>query len=314
MVLNSLRFEHLMIFLQVVDAKSFSGAATALNDRQPRISRAIRELETELRVDLFTRTGRGVELTAAGERFLVFAKDMTDAFEASLYDMRAVADTLASEISIGVLLGSGWLLAPPLHKAFASRLPEVETHIIEDSQVRLVEGVRSGRYDIALFYSDSGAVVADQETLFDEVLYVVGVERLIGADPDPITLAEVARLPLLLPKGTPYRHMIDARFRQASLKPNIVRELDSASAYMAFAAEGDGVCILAYSNIHREVMRGELVARVICDPEIARSICMGVTSKIDRRLAMEARVLIRETLNQVSHLARWTRRRTSSRN
>ena len=57
----------LRLFLAVVDAGSFTAAATAVHVAQPAVSLAVRELETELGAPLLVRSRRGAHLTPAGE-------------------------------------------------------------------------------------------------------------------------------------------------------------------------------------------------------------------------------------------------------
>ena len=65
--------------IAIADGGSFSRAAIALNLTQPSLSRQIALLEEELGQRLLVRTGRGVQLTAAGEAFPVHARQMLDA-------------------------------------------------------------------------------------------------------------------------------------------------------------------------------------------------------------------------------------------
>lgn len=55
---------------------SFREAAKKLYIAQPSLSNAIRELETELGTELFTRTNKGVKLTADGAEFLEYAQNI----------------------------------------------------------------------------------------------------------------------------------------------------------------------------------------------------------------------------------------------
>ena len=60
-------FEQLAYFIEVANAKSMSAASNNLHVTQQNISKAIKQLETELGVQLFERTTSGVFLTKAGK-------------------------------------------------------------------------------------------------------------------------------------------------------------------------------------------------------------------------------------------------------
>ncbi|BCB89776.1 LysR family transcriptional regulator [Phytohabitans suffuscus] len=63
-------------FVAVATAASVSGAARQLHITQPALSRQIHQLERELAVDLFTRGGGRLALSAAGRQFLPLAREV----------------------------------------------------------------------------------------------------------------------------------------------------------------------------------------------------------------------------------------------
>ena len=66
----------LYYFSQVVEQGGFSAAARALDIPKSRLSRRISHLEESLGVRLLQRTTRRLRLTAAGERYLHYCKEM----------------------------------------------------------------------------------------------------------------------------------------------------------------------------------------------------------------------------------------------
>ena len=76
-----MNLQHLKYAVEVARFQSISRAAEALYLNQPYLSRAIRELEGELGIEIFRRTSRGVIPTEQGEEFLARARGILDHVE-----------------------------------------------------------------------------------------------------------------------------------------------------------------------------------------------------------------------------------------
>lgn len=76
MTLQQLRYA-----TKIADNKSFNKAAAELFITQPSLSNSVKELEEELGITIFNRNNRGVEITAEGEEFLGYARQMLEHYE-----------------------------------------------------------------------------------------------------------------------------------------------------------------------------------------------------------------------------------------
>lgn len=141
--LRSLRY-----FVAVADAGNVHRAATALNMSQPPLTRALRQLETELGARLFVRTAQGMTLTDAGAALLPEARTLLRRADAlpDLITRAAGAGTLV----VGTLAGSLELAGGPLLDAFGARYPNVGIRVVEAALADPTAGVRNGTADVAL--------------------------------------------------------------------------------------------------------------------------------------------------------------------
>lgn len=67
--------------ITVAHARSMNEAARRLFISQPSLSSAIKELETEIGLDLFRRTNRGVSVTPEGEEFIGYARQVVEQYQ-----------------------------------------------------------------------------------------------------------------------------------------------------------------------------------------------------------------------------------------
>src|SRR3954454_15710938 len=91
----------LRYFVAVAERLHFGRAAEALHISQPPLSRAIRALEEELGVALFTRSKRRVELTPAGTRLLEETRRLTGHLERVLHELRGLGAGERARLRIG---------------------------------------------------------------------------------------------------------------------------------------------------------------------------------------------------------------------
>ena len=75
MTINQLNY-----VITVADSRSMNEAAKTLFISQPCLSAAIRELETEIGIDIFRRNNRGVSVTPEGMEFLGYARQMIEQY------------------------------------------------------------------------------------------------------------------------------------------------------------------------------------------------------------------------------------------
>jgi DNA-binding transcriptional LysR family regulator len=121
----------LRYLIAIVDEGGIRKASRHLYVAQPSISRALRELESELGVDLFHRSPRGIELTEAGDEFVEHARVIVECAAAARSAMRRRAEQQSTRLRVGLLAGTiaaGELTAPILEH-FKRQHPEVDVEL-----------------------------------------------------------------------------------------------------------------------------------------------------------------------------------------
>ena len=188
-------------FVAVAEELHFGRAAARLAMTQPPLSRAIKQLETDLGAVLLTRSPAGVALTPAGTalydetRLLLKQVDQLKSHVA----IAAGADT----ITIGTLANSVEQAGPDLIAAFREQHPGITVRIHEADFTDPTIGLRTGLVDIALTrapFDDTG--IATRVLRSDPMAAVLRTDDPL-AGRDSLTLADLADRPWFqLPEGT----------------------------------------------------------------------------------------------------------------
>lgn len=126
-----------------------AGASQRLFMTAPAVSQQVKQLEKALGAPAFDRTGRGLRLTAAGERALSAAHDVHTRLTLLGREMAALSQCDRGTLHLGVL-ATGTHVLPPLLAEFRRRSPEIAIHIAVSTHEELVRRVLEGEVDLAL--------------------------------------------------------------------------------------------------------------------------------------------------------------------
>jgi DNA-binding transcriptional LysR family regulator len=179
---------HLRYFTAVAEELNFSRAAERLHMAQPPLSAAIRQLERELGVDLFTRTSREVKLTDAGRTFLNGARRTLAEADRAMEDAKRAAAGELGRLRIGYSWSTRFATLPALGKAFRDSHPDVELLAQEMWNAQMAPAFANGTIDVAI--SLHPEIASELE------LTPIRKERLIALLPAGHPLAGEQAIPL----------------------------------------------------------------------------------------------------------------------
>jgi LysR family transcriptional regulator, hydrogen peroxide-inducible genes activator len=154
--------------LAVANTLSFKAAADACHVSQPTLSMQIKKMEEFLGVQLFERTNKSVQITAAGNRIVDIARRIVQD-EKHMGDLaRALRDPEAGEFRLGAFPTLASYIfpvyVPALHKAF----PKLQLLLIEEKTDILLEKLSTGKIDAALLALPVDDAKTTAKPLFDD--------------------------------------------------------------------------------------------------------------------------------------------------
>jgi DNA-binding transcriptional LysR family regulator len=244
-----MELRQLEYFVAVAEEANFTRAAERIHVAQPAVSAQIQRLERELGQPLLDRSRRTVQLTAAGEAALPYAR----AALAAVADIHIAVDELTQLVRGSVTIGtvtSHSVDMPTLLAVFHEQHPNVEITLSTDSSDALIDEVRAGRLDAAIVSvgPDEQPEGLDVEVVTDEAIQaVVGLTDKL-ARRKTVHLTELADRSLIaLPVGAGIRHQFDAACARAGVTPRIAFEASTPLALADLAERGLGVAIVPAS-------------------------------------------------------------------
>ena len=268
-----LELRQLRYFVAVAEELHFGRAAVRLHMSQSPLSRAIRELERELRLVLFVRTTRRVELTAAGSALLEHARRALAEVDAAVDDARRAAGPAPGVLAIGYTPFSRDA-ATRIADEFRSQRPNVVVRFDEDVTPDLLRRIAAHELSAAAVMETPAAARHNGiriDSLKDE--------PLLAAIPASHPYADAAAFPIgtfvaecvLLPREPPGRAFnawLRAILRAAGFELERTRETLSApwDRRMLPVAEGETVSIVVGEWV-AEPIAG--VAAVPFDPPLS---------------------------------------------
>ncbi|MDH6281880.1 LysR family transcriptional regulator [Prescottella agglutinans] len=254
--------------LAVAEERHFTRAAARLHVAQSALSHQVRQLEHELGTPLFTRTNRRVELTDAGESFVLRAREVLAATDRLRGEVSATGRPVTGTLRIGTITTLTQIDLAALIRTFLDTHPGVDVHVTSSMSEAIVEQVENGELDlgfIGLWHTRPRADLTARVLGTEQLVAVVGRDHP-WAGRAAVTLRDLAEVSTVdFPEGTGARRQSDDAFAMAGLPRTVVAQTGSATLVAALAAAGVGVGFLPESDA---VTRPELHLLRIADAPI----------------------------------------------
>jgi LysR family transcriptional regulator, benzoate and cis,cis-muconate-responsive activator of ben and cat genes len=263
---STVELRHLRYFVAVAETQNVLRAATQkLHVSQPAVSRQIRDLEDELGVQLFERTGKALNLTDAGRLFLKEARAVLERTDEAVANVRVFAQAGETELHVGYTPAlRAQIVSPALH-AFQQAVPNVHVKLHDWSYEKIAASLRDGRLQLAFTIRPSkhGAFYdfRFEELLRQQVRLAVAPSHPL-AQRRSVSLADAAREPFigLTREDFPdYNAYLSAVFAPVKNKPRVIEEHDSITSVISAIEAGTGVAVLVDALAHSFGSRVKLV-------------------------------------------------------
>lgn len=246
----SLSLRQIRYFIATAEAGQVSQAAVNLSISQSAVTTAIKDLEETVGAGLFERTPHGMELTAAGRRFLSQAYEILQKVDEAT-KLNLVTDAVTGTLSIATTYTViGYFL--PFHiERMKRQFPGIDIQLFELNRESVEEGLLANRYDIAVMLTSN---ILNPELTTEKLLssqrrlWVPARHRLLAEE--NVGLKEVAEEDYIMLTVDEASHSSLKYWSQTPYLPKITLRTSSVEAVRSLVANSQGVAILS-DMVHR---------------------------------------------------------------
>lgn len=275
-----MELRHLKYFVAVAEEENVTRAAARLHVSQPPLSRQIQDLEAELGVKLFARTGKSIRLTDAGRVFYQEARELLRRADEAVATVRSMGARKVTELHVGYAPSLTVELLPKALRAFQERAPEVKVSLHDLTTEQMLAGLRDQKLHAALLVKTSASSLRGLK-FHDLVTHQVCVAMHPShplARRRRIPIEELAGERLIAYSRTDYpeyHESLKTLFGRAKRNPLISEEHDSVTSLIAAVESGRGVAIVTESLT---CMVGQRLVLKAISPA-PKPFCIGVATR-----------------------------------
>lgn len=287
-----MELRQLRYFLTAAESGSLSKASSVLGIAQPALGRQIRQLEEGLGAPLFYRHGRGIRLTAEGERFHAAVAPLVRDLLQSRDEMRASAGVPRGDVTLGLPPSFSSSIGAELVIAVHRDYPGLRLHLVDGFSGFVNEWLASGRVDMAIINNARRTPHIRMDPLLTADLYLLGRRReveTLAPGCETIAARRLAELPLILPgRHHGLRRELDQTAQALGFSLEIVAELDALAALKALVREGFAFTVLPQGAILPDDIDNDLAVRRIVDPAATMRFMLAYSQQRPMTLGMRA--------------------------
>jgi len=267
----SVNLRRLRAFVTVAHTRSVTEAARELHLTPPAVTKGVRELESELAVELFRRTSSGMLLTPAGEVFHLHAERALSEIEHGREEVRLLMGGVGGRVAIGATSEAAINVLPIALGRLIERRPQIEVSMAGGTFESLARGVRTGELDFFLGVApvEGAGGNLTSEPLYSDELQVVARPGHPLASRDALGLADLAGYRWIQSTSDgPLTHLLRNSFAHAVVAfPENSIVIEPLSSMRAILRRTDLVAAATSVRVLEELELGQLIALPIPLPQ-----------------------------------------------
>ena len=267
----------LQYVLAVAEHKNFTLAAEKCFVTQPTLSMQIQKVEEELKIQIFDRTKKPIQLTDIGQKIVNQAKNIVNEAERMKDIVEQQKGFIGGEFKLGIIPTVMPTLLPMFLNTFVKKYPKVKLIIEELNTDDIILKLKNGNLDAAI-----AATPLNEDKLKEIVIYY---EPFVAYIPEKHRIADKKEIEvsdlnldeiLLLQDGHCFRDGILNLCKNQDVTPvnNFQIQSGSFETLIKLADEGLGLTLLPYLHTLDLKEKDKLKLKHFKDPKPAREISL----------------------------------------
>ena len=245
--LQTMEIRQIRYFIAVAETLNFTRAAERLHMAQPPLSQQIKQLEDELGADLLRRSKHKVELTDAGEEFLIHSRRIMHLLAEAKQHVAGVARGETGQLRVAFSGSASRMVLPRLLRLYRERRPSVRLIVSDLPQKQQLDALERGDIQVAITRDPVARATIDVHRLICEPMCLVMHRDHPMATPERIDGAALSREPMVMCSQQHSPSVYDMVMRicsGAGFIPNELYQIRAIHSVLDFVAARQGITIL----------------------------------------------------------------------
>lgn len=267
---------HLIYFREVAQQLHFRKAAEILSVAQPALSRQIAHLEKAVGAQLFVRSRRRVELTAAGRTFADRIEPVLRSLNAAAVELRALAHGEAGHVRVAFTGLAMATVLPRILRDFGRRFPAIRVELNESPTATQLVALETGDISCGFFHPDEPTPGLQTRLLLRESNGVLLPVEHPLASKASVRLRDLADTPFVLfPRklNPAFYDRVVATFARVGLSPRVADEVWPRANAIGLVRAGIGATFMTPSEAKH--LPPEVIFRPLAGPAPESRLVLG---------------------------------------
>ena len=257
--MRNVTLRQIRIFAAVAQQRSFTRAARELHLTQPAVSQQIKLLEREVGLPLFEYNGRSLQVTAAGEELLRYARQITDLFREASESFAAMRGLKRGLLKLGAVSTAKYF-APSLLSAFAPAYPEVNIRFAVGNREEVIRLLAANEIDLVIMGRPPRELATIAEPFAKHPLAMIASPQHGLAGKRRIAFEKLANENFIIrEEGSGTRASMEHLFKQHRVPYRASMEVTSNETIKQAVMAGMGISFISLHTVMLELATGKLV-------------------------------------------------------